>query len=88
MITIKTDPRVKHEAQKVARNLGFPLSTVINAYLRQFVREKRITFSMVEPMTKKLERAITRAERDIKTGKNISIGFRTAKEMDAYLESR
>ena len=35
---------MKQDAQKVARGLGLPLGTIMNAYLREFVREKRIVF--------------------------------------------
>jgi addiction module RelB/DinJ family antitoxin len=45
ILNIKTDKKLKAEAQKVAGELGVPLSTVLNAFLKQFVREKEITFS-------------------------------------------
>src|SRR4051812_48286680 len=47
-IFIKTDPKVKEEAQKTAEELGFSLSSIINAYLRQFVKTKSISFSAKE----------------------------------------
>ena len=43
-ITIKTDKKLHRDAKKTARELGIPLTTVINAYLKDFVREK--TFSV------------------------------------------
>lgn len=45
VINVKTDKDLKNKAQKLAKNLGLPLGTVINAYLREFVRERRIVFS-------------------------------------------
>ncbi|MAZ56593.1 hypothetical protein CL653_02280 [bacterium] len=45
ILNIKTDKDLKVEAQSVAKELGLPLSTVINAFLRQFVRDKEVTFS-------------------------------------------
>lgn len=36
VINIRTDPEVKHRAQKAAKAIGIPLSTIINAYLKQF----------------------------------------------------
>ena len=44
VINIKTDKILKKDAQRLAKNFGLPLSTVINTYLREFVREKRIIF--------------------------------------------
>jgi len=46
VLNIKTGRKLKQDAQKVARGLGLPLGTIMNAYLREFVREKRIMFSI------------------------------------------
>ena len=48
VINIKTDSKVKLEAQKVAADLGLSLSSVINGFLRQFVKAKTITFTLDE----------------------------------------
>ena len=44
-LLIKTKKSLKIEAQKVAEDMGIPLTTVINSFLKQFVREKEITLS-------------------------------------------
>jgi addiction module RelB/DinJ family antitoxin len=46
ILTIKTDKKVKQEAQEAARELGLPLGTIVNAYLRELAREKRVVFSV------------------------------------------
>ena len=48
IINIKTDPKVKSRAKKVASDLGLNLSGVLNAYLRQFIRTKSVYFSLNE----------------------------------------
>jgi addiction module RelB/DinJ family antitoxin len=55
ILNIKTDKKVKEEAQKVARELGLPLGTIINAYLRDLVREKRVLFSVPPAPNKRLQ---------------------------------
>lgn len=45
ILNIKTDKKLKADAQKLAGELGVPLSTVMNAFLKQFVRDKEITFT-------------------------------------------
>ena len=45
ILNVKTDKKLKAEAKKVSEELGVPLSTVINAFLKQFVRDREITFS-------------------------------------------
>jgi len=41
--SIRIDPKIKNPAQKIAKSMGTNLSTIINMYLTQFVREKRLS---------------------------------------------
>lgn len=42
---IKTDKNLRDNAKATAQELGVPLTTVINALLKQFVRDRKITIS-------------------------------------------
>ena len=44
-LIIKTDSAIRDEARTVANELGIPLTTVVNALLKQFVREQKIVLS-------------------------------------------
>ena len=48
-IVIKTTKALRNDAKRLAGELGIPLTTVVNALLKQFVREREITVSL-EPM--------------------------------------
>lgn len=87
LINIKADKKVKEKAQKVAKELGLPLSTVINAYLKQFIRNKEVYFSSAPRMTPELETLIRQSRNDMRAGKNISPIFDSTNEMDDYLDS-
>ncbi len=70
ILNIKTDKVLKSEAQKVATELGVPLTTVVNAFLKQFVRDKEITLSANEYRpTPYLEELIADARTEYATGK-------------------
>jgi len=86
MINIKADKDVKESAQKVARDLGLPLSTIINAYLKEFVRNRSISFSAIPRMTPALEQFLGGVESDIRKDKKMSKNFLTAEEANAYLD--
>ena len=47
LLNVKTDKDVKEKAQKIAKGIGLPLSSVINAYLKEFIRSKEVTFSFL-----------------------------------------
>jgi addiction module RelB/DinJ family antitoxin len=85
MINIKTDKKVKEEAQKLAKELGFTLSALVTASLKQFIRTRSVSFSAAYQMTPYLEGILEEVEKDIQAGKNLSPKFSTAKEMDEYL---
>lgn len=87
ILNVKTDKDVKERAQNVAKELGLPLSTVVNAFLKQFIREKEVVFSSGYTMTPYLERVVEKAEADRKIGKNIDGPFTTQKQIAKYLDS-
>ncbi len=85
VLNVKTDKEVKEEAQRVAKELGLPLSTVVNAYLKEFVRNRAIHLSAAPRMSKALEEVLGGVERDLKAEKNLSPRFHTAGEAIRYL---
>lgn len=87
VINIKTDKNLKKDAQRLAKNFGLPLSTVVNTYLREFVREKRIVFSEPPTPNAKTRKILDRAIADIKAGRNLVGPFETAEDMDQFLDS-
>jgi addiction module RelB/DinJ family antitoxin len=44
-ILIRTDPQVKKEAKKTAKEMGLSLSAIITGLLKEFVKRKTITFT-------------------------------------------
>ena len=62
LLNIKTDRKLKENAQKVAQELGLPLGTIINAYLRDLIREKRVVFSSPPVPNKKTQRLLKKIE--------------------------
>ena len=85
IINIKTDKKVKAEAQKLAEELGFSLSAIVTASLKQFVRTREVQFSVRHQMTTYLEGVIAEVEADIKAKRNLSPVFTNAKDASAYL---
>lgn len=87
VLNVKTDVKVKQEVQRLARELGVPLSTIINAQLKNFIREKQIILSLYPRLRPEQEMLLDQIEKDIQENKNLSKPFKTAEEMDRYLNS-
>ncbi len=88
MINIKTDKNLKESAQEVAREIGLPLSTVVNAYLRNFVEKREIHFTAPFKMKPALEKQIKIAQNDFKKKRNISPVFSNVADAIRYLRSQ
>jgi len=84
-MSVKLDKEVKESAQEVARSAGLTLSALVNAYLRQVVATRRIEIYAPEPMTPKLEKMISRIEKDITAGR-VSKRFTNARDFLADLK--
>jgi len=87
-INIKADAEVKRKAQKVARDLGMPLSTIINAYLNQFIRNKEVHFYMEGELKPLVKRRLDRLQKEALAGKNLSPSFSSAEAAIRYLKSK
>ena len=87
VINIKTEKNIKTHAQKLAKEMGFSLSAIINAYLRQFLRNKEVYFAITPKMSPELENLLGKIEFDIQRNKNISRVFSSQKEIEKHLTS-
>ena len=59
-LTIKMPKKLRDEAKKTAQQLGVPLTTVVNATLKQFVRDQRLVLEMECPYPSHTPNAATR----------------------------
>lgn len=87
LLNVKADKGVKEEAQKIAKELGVPLSTVVNAYLKEFVREKSLCLSVEPQLRLEVEKTLKEAAMDYKRKKNVSKILKTPAEALKYLHS-
>ena len=69
LITVKTDKTLKQAAQELAAEIGVPLGTLINSFLKQFVRNKEVNFSVSYKPTEYLKRSIEESRKDYAEGR-------------------
>ncbi len=87
VLNVKTDQVVKKEAQALAAHLGIPLSTVVNAYLKEFITSGTFTLSREPKLRTSVEKAIVSSVNDTKSGKNLSPAFSNTKAAAKWLRS-
>lgn len=70
LLTVKTEKSLKQAAQETATELGFSLGTLVNAFLKQFVRNKEINLSIDEYVpNKRLIASLRRGEKEYAEGR-------------------
>jgi len=86
VINIKVEDRLKKDAQRVAKELGFSLSSLINSQLRQVIKTRTITVE-AKPLelTDYAKKMLKEAREDIKKG-FVSPTFDNAEDAIAWLD--
>lgn len=68
IISLKTKKHVKALAQMRAAQLGMPLGTIVNAFLRTFGQTGEVHFTISEPMTPKMAAIIEEMRGEVSRG--------------------
>jgi antitoxin component of RelBE/YafQ-DinJ toxin-antitoxin module len=85
-INIKTQPETKAKAQKIAKTFGISLNSLVDTWLKQFVKTRRVNFDTREEIPSKyLIDSLKKSDEDIKAGRVIS--FNSGEEAVKYFKS-
>lgn len=88
VITTKIDPETKKNAMRTAEELGIPLSVVIKAFLKQFIRTKSLELNARdEEPNEYLKSVMKQAEENWRQG-NHSPVFENGEDAVAWLEKQ
>ena len=86
MMNVKIDKTLKEKAAALADAMGFNLSSVVSAMLRNFVTTKELNISMAPRMTPYLEGVIREVMKEKKS--DMSPKFNNTKDADAWLDAQ
>jgi antitoxin component of RelBE/YafQ-DinJ toxin-antitoxin module len=87
IINVKVNKALKREAQDLADEIGVPLTTIIAASLKEFVRSRSLTVSAFPRLRPEIEQELSEAIADYKNGKNISKVFSKPDDIAGHLSS-
>lgn len=68
ILSLKTKKQVKELAQMRAKQLGIPLGTLVNAFLRDLGQTGEVRFTIAEPITPKMAKIIEAMRAEISNG--------------------
>jgi len=86
-INIQIDTQTKQEATKILNDLGLSMSTAINLFLRQVIKNDGLPFEVVNPKpSRRLKKALKEAE-DIMKNPDKYKGYTNMEELKEALLS-
>ena len=86
ILNIKTDPQTKLQIQEFAAELGVPVSVIMNAQIKQMLRDRKIMLSTELEPTPYLVKIMEQVEIDLAANKNMTKAM-NAKEVRLYLST-
>ena len=84
ILSLKTKKQVKELAQMRAKQLGIPLGTLVNAFLRDLGQTGEVHFTIAEPITPKMAKIIEEMRTEIANGE--TYGPFTIEQAEAFLD--
>lgn len=87
VINVKLSKALKQDAQSLADEIGVPLSTVVIANLKEFVRSRSLNISALPRLKPELEKELGEAINDYHAGKNVSETFSDTDSLAHHLKS-
>ena len=84
ILSLKTKKQVKELAQLRAKQLGIPLGTLVNAFLRDLGQTGEVHFTIAEPITPKMAQIIEEMRAEIARGD--TYGPFSIDEAEAFLD--
>ena len=85
-INIKVDPQTKQQIQDFAAELGIPVSAILNAQIKQILRDRTVVLSTELEPTPYLINIMRQVEQDI-LAKKAAHAVTTPQELLAHLDS-
>ena len=87
IINIKTEPQVKTRAQKVADEMGLALGSLINGFLHNLIKTRRVEFTAYsnEQPSDFMIKSIKEAEADEQQGR-VSPIFKNSSDASMWLD--
>ncbi len=87
VLNVKIDKKLKKQAQEVAKSVGVPMSIVVAANLKDFIRTRTLTITDIPQLKPEIVAELVKIEKDIKKRKDLSPAFTDIDEAIDWLSS-
>lgn len=87
ILNVKVDKEEKEKAKEIAAQMGVPLSTIINAHLREFIRTREFSVSLDPIIKPNIERELLKRSRQYHTNKHTAYRVSSSAKARKFLQS-
>lgn len=87
VLNVKIDKDLKEQAQEVAKSVGIPMSLVVSANLKDFIRTRTVTMTDIPQLKPEVVAELLKIEKDIKKRKDLSPAFTDINEAINWLSA-
>ncbi|MCX6720254.1 MAG: hypothetical protein NTW11_00350 [Candidatus Staskawiczbacteria bacterium] len=89
ILNVKVDSEAKEKAKEIALQMGVPLSTIINANLREFIRTREFSVKLEPRLKPEVEKELIRMSKEYhKNPKKFAYSFNSAAEAIKFLRKK
>ncbi len=86
VLNVKIDKDLKEQAQATAKSMGLPVSIVVSASLKEFVKTRSITINDEGELKPEVIKELLQISKDANAGKNISPEFDNLEDSFIWLD--
>ena len=88
ILNVKVDKEEKEKAKKIAMEMGVPLSTIINAHLREFIRTREFSVRLDPVLKPKVEKELLKRSREYHKNPKVAYSFNSAVDAIKFLRGK
>ena len=88
ILNVKVDKEEKEKAKQIALQMGVPLSTIINAHLREFIRTREFSVRLDPVLKPEVEKELIRMSKEYHKNTKSAYSFNSATEAIKFLRKK
>ena len=85
ILNIKVDKEEKEKAKQIASQMGVPLSTIINAHLREFIRTREFSVKLDPVLKPEVEKELLKRSREYHKNPKVAYTASSMAEVRKFL---
>ncbi len=85
LLNVKVDKAEKEKAKQIAAQMGVPLSTVVNAHLREFIRTREFSVKLDSVLKPEVEKELLKRSREYHKNPKVAYSTSSMAEVRKFL---